>query len=63
MPTEIEISLFIKGVFKDRMKRSTIPRVGETIVIDCGEMVRVIAVDHPWDSPNLVQIQTIEVEV
>lgn len=59
----IEISLFVDGKMRDRMKRAVVPRVGETIVIDCGEMVIVTEVNHQWDSPDFVQILAVEVEV
>lgn len=59
----IEIGLFVDGKLRDRMKRSVVPRVGETIVLDCGEMVIVTEVSHQWDSPDFVQLQAVEVEI
>jgi len=52
----IEISIFVKGEFRCRMDRSIVPRVGETIIIDCGDSVIVTEVIHQWDSPYFVQI-------
>ena len=54
----IEVSLFVDGEARGRMRRLIVPRVGETIVIDCGEMVQVIEVNHQWDDPEFVQINS-----
>ena len=59
---QYEISLFIEGEHKDRMKRSIIPAKGDTIVIDCGEAVQVIKVNHDWGSPRMVQLDCVELE-
>ena len=55
----IEVSLFVNKVSRGRVKREVVPRIGETIVIDCGEMVRVIDVTHQWDDPDCIQINTV----
>ena len=59
----IAVSLFVNGKFQSRMKRMVVPSIGETIVIDCGEMVKVIEVGHQWDDPNSVQINCFEEEI
>jgi len=59
----IEVSLFLTGEFISRMNRCVVPSIGEHIIIDCGEMVKVIEVSHQWDDPNSVQINCIEVEI
>ena len=55
----IEVSLFINKEHRDRVKREVVPRVGETIVLDCGEMVRVIDVSHQWDDPGIIQVNAV----
>lgn len=61
----IQIILFVKGEYKDRMMRKIVPRIGESIVIDCGEMVRVVEVSHQWNvnDTNFVQVDTTEIEL
>ena len=57
----IEISLFVNREGRGRVKREVVPRIGETIIIGCGEMVRVIEVSHDWDDPLFVQVNTVPV--
>jgi hypothetical protein len=57
----ITVVLFVDGEKKDKMIRAVVPRVGDTIVIDCGEMVRVVEVSHQWDDPSFVQVNAEEV--
>lgn len=59
----IEVSLFLNGEHISRMKRRIAPAKGDLIIIDCGEMVKVIEVSHQWDDPNTVQINSTEVEI
>lgn len=59
----IEVSLFLNGEHISRMNRKLIPSIGDFIIIDCGEMVKVIEVSHQWDDPNTVQINSTEVEI
>ena len=46
----------------DTMTRETAPGVGDTIILDCGEVVEVIHVTHQWDHPELVQVMARRVE-
>jgi preprotein translocase subunit YajC len=59
----IQIILFVEGKHKDKMMREVVPSVGDTIVIDCGEMVKVTEVNHQWDDPTFVQINSEKTEV
>ena len=59
----IEISLFVDGKFTSRMERLVVPSIGDTIVIDCGFMVKVIEISHQWNDPNDVQINCIEIDI
>ena len=59
----IEVSLFLNGEHISRMKRKLVPSIGDFIIIDCGEMVKVTEVNHQWDDPNTVQINSTEVEI
>lgn len=59
----IQIVLFVNGEHKDKMMREVVPRIGDTIVIDCGEMVRVVEVNHQWDDPTFVQVSCEEVKL
>lgn len=61
VPT-IQVSLFVDGEYRDKMKREIAPSKGDEIVIDCGEFVRVIEVSHQWDTPDFVQINCIPVK-
>ena len=58
----IEVSLFVDGEFIDKMDRRIVPIIGEEIIIDCGESVRVITVSHQWDNPFFVQVNCIEIK-
>lgn len=62
----IDIILFDKDQTKIetlyRKRGSPIPRVGETLVLDCGHAVEVVEVSYQRDEPNLVQIMTKECE-
>ncbi len=58
----ITVSLFVDEDHIDKMKRTVIPSVGDTIVIDCGNMVKVIDVNHDWGTPDLVQINCTAIE-
>ena len=55
----VEVSLFVNGEHRDRMEREIVPRKDETIVIDCGEMVKVVEVSYQWDDPSFVQVNAI----
>jgi hypothetical protein len=55
----IEVSLFVNKEHRDRMKREVVPREGETIILDCNEVVRVIEVSHQWDDPDFIQINAV----
>ena len=55
----IEVSLFVNKIHVDRRVLKVAPREGETIILDCGEMVRVIDVTHQWDDPDCIQINTV----
>ncbi len=55
----IQVSLFVNKESKGTRMFRVMPREGETIIIDCGEMVRVIDVIHQWDSPDIVQVNTV----
>lgn len=57
------VVLFVNGEVKDKMNREVVPRVGDTIVIDCGEMVRVTEINHQWDDPTFVQVSCEEVKL
>lgn len=59
----LTIVLFVDEEHRDTMRRFVVPRVGETIVIDCGEMVNVTEVNHDWDDPNFVQVNSVKFEV
>ena len=59
----IQIVLFVNGEHKDKMMREVVPRIGDTIVIDCGEMVKVIEVSHQWDDSTFVQVNCEEVKL
>jgi len=52
----VRVVLFIDGEVRDSMDREIVPRVGETIVLDCGDMVKVFVVNHDWDNPSFVQV-------
>ena len=56
------VSLFVDEEHIDKMKRNIIPSVGDTIVIDCGNLVKVIEVNHDWGTPDLIQINCISVK-
>lgn len=56
------IILFVNGESKDSMDRLVVPKLGETIVLDCGKLVRVVRVNHQWDDADYVQIDTEKVE-
>lgn len=56
---EFTVSLFVDEIHIDKMKRSILPSVGDSIVIDCGNLVKVIDVNHDWSTPDLVQINCI----
>ena len=58
----IQISLFVNKEHRARNMREVVPRVGETIIIDCGEMVRVIDVIHQWADPGTIQVNTVPIE-
>jgi hypothetical protein len=58
-----QVVLFVDGAHKCTMKRRAIPRVGETIVIDCGEMVRVMEISHQWDDESFVQVNSTAVKI
>ena len=57
-----EVTLFVDGTYIDRMKRIIAPSRGDTIVIDCGDLVKVIDVNYQWDTPNAIQINCISVK-
>ena len=57
----IEVSLFVNGKHIDRMLRKVVPALWDTIVIDCGEMVKVMEINHQWDDPECVQINCVPV--
>ena len=54
----IRVGLFVNKKYVDTRVFQVAPREGETIIIDCGEMVRVIEVSHDWDDPVFVQVNT-----
>ena len=58
----IQVVLFVDGENKDKMMRKVAPSVDDTIVIDCGEMVKVTEVSHQWDDPSFVQVNAVEVK-
>ena len=58
----IQISFFVNKEHKARVMREVVPRLGETIIIDCGEMFRVVDVIHQWDDPGTIQINTVPIE-
>ena len=58
----VQVILFVGDEVRDKMMREVVPRIGETIVIDCGEMVKVIEVNHQWDDPDFVQLKCEEVK-
>lgn len=58
----IKIGLFVDGLPEDTLFRSVVPQKGETIVIDCGFLVEVVEVNHPWDDPTFVQVNTKRIE-
>lgn len=53
-----EVVLFIDGKHIDNRDFQVIPRVGDSIVIDCGEEVLVCEVSFQWDDPGVVQLNT-----
>jgi hypothetical protein len=59
----IDVVLFIDGEFDSRTIRRVIPRVGETILIDCGELLEVVEVHHEWSSTEFVQVNTKRIEI
>jgi len=59
----IKVSLFVEEKCRSHMKRLIVPRIGEIIVLDCGDMVRVVEVNHDWDDPTRVQINCVEVKI
>lgn len=59
----ISVVLFVNGKHKDTMDRHVAPSKGDTIVIDCGEMVKITEVSHQWDDPTFVQVNAVEVEI
>lgn len=58
----IEVIMFVNGEHKDSMFRRIAPSKGDYIVIDCGEMVKVISVDHQWNDPNTIGINCVPME-
>ena len=52
------VTLFVNGAYDSASDRSVVPRVGETIIIDCGFAVKVIEVVHQWDTDDYVQVNT-----
>lgn len=59
----VQVILFVDGELKDTTDREVVPRLGDTIVIDCGEMVKVAEVSHQWDDPTFVQVNCEEVKI
>lgn len=54
----IRVGLFVNKKYVDTRIFQVAPREGETIIIDCGEMVKVISVSHQWEDPEYIQINT-----
>jgi len=52
----VKVSLFVDGTHIDTMDREEAPRPGDSIVLDCGDMVRVLEVSHQWDDPTFIQV-------
>ncbi len=61
IPT-ITVSLFVDEEHIDKTERTVIPSVGDTIVIDCGNLVKVIDINHDWSTSDLVQVNCISVK-
>ncbi len=61
IPT-ITVSLFVDEEHIDKTKRTVIPSVGDSIVIDCGNLVKVTDINHDWNTPDLIQINCISVK-
>jgi len=54
----IEVSLFVDGEHNSRFQREVVPRVGESIELDRGYMVKVVEVSHDWSDPSFIQVNT-----
>ena len=59
----IRVGLFVDKKYVDTRVFQVAPREGETIIIDCGEVVKVISVSHQWEDPEYIQINTVPIEV
>lgn len=59
----VKVVLFVGQTHVDTMDREVVPRVGDSIVLDCGDMVRVIEVSHQWDDPTFVQVNCKELKI
>lgn len=57
-----QVSIFEGDVHLVRGEMSVIPRVGESIVLDCGDMLVVCNVNHQWDS-DAVQLACARVDL
>ena len=58
----IFVSLFVNEELISSMIRGAVPSIGDFIIIDCGDMVKVVEVSHQWDDPSTVQINCVEVK-
>ena len=59
----IEIVLFTKGEKLADMDVLVVPRIGETIILDCGLVFKVTDVVHQFSDPELIQLGCERVEV
>ena len=59
----IKVVLFVDQDRVASMDREVVPRVGDSIVLDCGDMVRVIEVSHQWNDPTFIQVNCKELKI
>lgn len=57
IPT-VRVHLFICGTFESARDFTAVPRIGEIIIMDCHEKLKVVSVTYQWDSSELIQVDT-----
>ena len=58
----VHVIIFVNGEKDTDGDRSIIPRIGETIVLDCGNMVKVVELNHDWGDDGYVQLNCEQVK-
>ncbi len=41
-----------------KMHRNIVPSIGDSINLDCGHTVEVLAINHQWDDNDIIQLKT-----